>query len=121
MIISMSGKQNWHKDLFSCCDAFPVFMLNCFCPVIGTAITQYMAHKSISELNAEVTFTLALCCCCLGNIINRKRMRSKLHLKGFFLCDCCLYLCGCYSCMAMQEYQEVNWQILNKMIDKPLY
>lgn len=116
----MAKPQPWNKEFCSCCDAFPVYMLTFCCPVIGTTVTQYLAHREISNLDTCVTLCLSITCCCVGNCINRKRMRNKLSLEGNILCDCLGYLLCCYSCMALQEYQEVNWRILNKMIDKPL-
>ena len=117
----MSEPKKWHKALCSCCDALPICLMNFCCPVIGPAITQYMAHKDIPKVNSTLTVFLALACCCIGNSINRKRMRNSLELPGILLGECCLYIFCCYSCMVMQEYQEVNWQVLNKLINKPLY
>ena len=112
---------NWHKDLDSCFDATPICMLSYCCPVFGPAFTQYLAHKNIPNLNSKITCCLALTCCCLGNVINRKRMRSGLGLSGYLIVECCLYISCCYSCMVLQEYQEVNWQVLNQLIPKTLY
>ncbi|OMJ86529.1 hypothetical protein SteCoe_11945 [Stentor coeruleus] len=110
----MSESQNWHKDLCSCFDATPICLMNFCCPIIGAGITQYIAHRNIPGLNESLSLYLALTCCCLGNAINRKRMRSKLKLGGNFICDCIFYIFYCHTCMVVQEYQEVNWHILNK-------
>ena len=120
-IIEMSEVQSWHKDIFSCFDAMPICLLSYCFPIIGPAITQYLAHKEIPNVNAGMSACLAISCCCIGNLINRKRMRNGLKLKGIFIGECIFYICCCYSCMVIQEYQEVNWQVLNKIISKPLY
>lgn len=116
----MSKPNPWHKEFLSCFDSLPIFMLNVCCPIIGASVTQYLAHKEVSELNLHLTLCLSLTCCCIGNSFNRKRLRKQLALDGYLVCDCLLYMCCCYSCMAVQEYQEVNWQILNKLIPKEL-
>lgn len=115
-----SENRTWHKDCYSCCDSMPLFFLSFCCPVVGPAITQYFAHKDLPNTNIHLTLLLALGCCCFGNCINRVRMRQKLKIPGLVVTECLFYTCCCYSCMVMQEYQEVNLQVLNKVVKKPL-
>lgn len=113
-------KAIWHKDVFDCFDAFPECLLLCCCPIVGPAIVQSMAHKRTGVLNGNLSFLLGCFCCCIGNAINRKRLRDVYGLDGNFCVDCLFYDFGCYICLASQEYMEVNWQIMNGKVKSDL-
>ena len=97
---------HFKEDLFKCHRDVPSCLLG-LCVPGGAICLQAAAINRIREQGCCIPYCIACTGHCVGQAVNRERIREVFGHKLNFWGDCCLWI-YCGPCAGCQEYREVK-------------
>ena len=100
---------DWPKNLCGCCRSIRIFIVSCLIcgrSCLSSRIAREIQGDKTSKRYVSGAFLLSACLCCIGDAINRSRIRRKYEIGGRCLCDCLTHMIFPW-CAITQEWRQV--------------